>query len=519
MKSLFDEPLFIFEMANNHMGSEALGLAMVEALARVAKSFPFRFGFKFQFRDLDTFIHPACQARMDLKYVKRFRETQLAPEQFRRLKAAVESHGFVTLCTPFDEPSVDRIEEMGFDIIKIASCSFTDWPLLERIVKTDTPLIASTAGTGLEEIDKVVSFFQHRDKEFALMHCVGEYPTRIENLQLNQIDLLKQRYPQVPVGYSTHEEPDNTHSIQMAIAKGACLFEKHVALETEIFKKNDYSATPAQVEQWLRSADQAYRMNGVSSRRAAATDKELADLRQFKRGVFASRKIVPGEKIDATNTFFAFPNSDGQLLANDMSKYIEYHAGREIEKGGPVAAVETESIDKREKIYGIVQRVKKMLADRNIVVPGMATLEISHHYGLERFEEVGCTIINVINREYCKKLIVVLPGQQHPEQYHKIKEETFVVLDGDLRLTLDGAVKECRRGDVVTVSRGMRHPFSSEHGAIIEEISSTHYKDDSYYTDEAILRNKDRKTVLSYWMEGSPGCSCRRSAFQDGMQP
>ncbi len=72
-----------------------------------------------------------------------------------------------------------------------------------------------------------------------------------------------------------------------------------------------------------------------------------------------------------------------------------------------------------------------MLADRNIVVPGMATLEISHHYGLDRFEEVGCTIINVINREYCKKLIVVLPGQRHPEQYHKIKEETFVVLDGD----------------------------------------------------------------------------------------
>jgi quercetin dioxygenase-like cupin family protein len=242
-------------------------------------------------------------------------------------------------------------------------------------------------------------------------------------------------------------------------------------------------------------------MSGVSGRRAQATDKELADLRQFKRGVFASRKIAKGGKVDRTNTFFAFPNSDGQLLANDMSKYIEYYAERDIEKDGPIASNEIRSVDKREKVYGIVQRVKKMLADRNIVVPGMATLEISHHYGLDRFEDVGCTIINVINREYCKKLIVVLPGQKHPEQYHKIKEETFVVLDGDVKLTLDGAVKECRRGDVVTVNRGTKHPFTSKNGAIIEEISSTHYKDDSYYTDEAILRNTDRKTVLSYWME------------------
>ena len=500
-KNMFDEPLFIFEMANNHMGSVDHGLAMIAAFADVARKFPFRFAFKFQLRDLDTFIHPGYQARMDLKYVKRFRETQLSREQFQRLKAAVESHGLVPMCTPFDEPSVDLIEEMGFGIIKIASCSFTDWPLLERIVKTDKPLIASTAGVGLEEIDKVVSFFQHREKEFALMHCVGEYPTRIDSLQMNQIDLLKQRYPGVAIGYSTHEEPDNMDSIQLAIAKGASIFEKHVAVETDVFKKNDYSATPEQVGRWLRSADKAYRMSGVSGRRAQATDKELADLRQFKRGVFASSKIAKGGKIDRTNTFFAFPNSDGQLLANDMSKYIEYYAERDIEKDGPIASNEIRSVDKREKVYGIVQRVKKMLADRNIVVPGMATLEISHHYGLDRFEDVGCTIINVINREYCKKLIVVLPGQKHPEQYHKIKEETFVVLDGDVKLTLDGAVKECRRGDVVTVNRGTKHPFTSKNGAIIEEISSTHYKDDSYYTDEAILRNTDRKTVLSYWME------------------
>ncbi len=500
MPTYFDEPLFVFEMANNHMGSVDHGLDMIQAFGDVAGRFPFRFALKFQFRHFETFIHPDYQSRSDLKYVKRFSATKLTKEQFQRLKDAADARNFIAMCTPFDELSVDLAEQMGFDILKIASCSFTDWPLLERIARTDKPLIASTAGATIKNIDKVVSFFRHRGKQFAIMHCVGEYPTTVDHLQLNQIDLLKQRYQDVPVGFSTHEEPSNLASIQMAIAKGAVIFEKHIAIDTLEFKKNDYSATPEQTGLWLDSAAQAFQMCGIIGNRSKATEKELADLRQFKRGVFTSRKIAKGEKIDRINTFFAFPNSDGQLLANDMSKYIDYYAEKDIEERGAIKTDEIKAIDKRERVYNVVQRVKRMLVDGNVVVPGMATLEISHHYGLERFEEYGCTIINVINREYCKKLILLFPGQKHPEQYHKLKEETFVVLHGDVQLTLDDTLKRCKRGDIVTVNRGVRHPFTSTGGAIIEEISSTHLKDDSYYTDEEILKNGNRKTVLSYWM-------------------
>jgi len=500
MNNYFDKPLFIFEMANNHMGSVDHGLTMIKTFADISKPYKFQFAFKFQFRNIDTFIHPDYKARIDLKNVKRFSETQLTREQFQQMKNALLDNGFISVCTPFDEPSVDLIEEMDFNIIKIASCSFTDWPLLERIVLTNKPIIASTAGATLEDMDKVVSFLRNREKQFAILHCVGEYPTHIDTLNMNQIDLLKRRYPDVPVGYSTHEEPDNVESIQIAIAKGASIFEKHVAIETDVFKKNDYSATPDQIVRWLQSAERAYRMGGITGERSKSTDKELTDLRQFKRGVFASRKIVRGSKIDHTNTFYAFPNITGQLLANDISKYTEYFAEIDIDTYAPVVISGIKSIDKREKIYSIVQHVKKILSIGNVVVPGMATLEISHHYGLDRFDEIGCTIINVINREYCKKLIVLLPGQKHPEQYHNVKEETFVVLYGDVQLTLNGVEKQCKSGDVVTVTRGTKHIFASDNGAVIEEISSTHYKDDSYYTDGAILQNHDRKTYISYWL-------------------
>lgn len=495
-KDIFSK-LFIFEMANNHMGSVEHGLKIIRDVHQASKGFPFKFGFKFQFRDLDTFIHPDHKQRMDLKYVKRFSETRLDASQFKTLKDEVDKLGFVSICTPFDERSVDLIEKMGFSIIKIASCSFTDWPLLERVVATDKPVIASTAGAKLEDIDKVVSFLEHRGKTFALMHCVAEYPTQNSNLELDQIDLFRSRYPQAAIGYSTHENPSNFDAVKIAIAKGALLLERHVGVGS----LNTYSSTPEQIKQWLTAAQEAFTMCGVKDKRLEFTPEETASLRALGRGVFAGRPIKKGERITMSDVFLAIPTLDDQIIAGDLSKYTEFYAKTDIKTNQPVLLTNLNKVDNREKIYAIVQKVKNVLKEGNIGVPGMLTLEISHHYGVDRFNEYGCTIINFINREYCKKLIILIPGQRHPEQYHEKKEETFHVLYGDVLLDLDGTEKQSKAGDIITVERGKKHIFSSKNGAVIEEISSTHYKDDSFYTDPEIAKNKHRKTLISYWMD------------------
>src|SRR5262245_61472973 len=103
-------PLFIFELANNHMGDVAHGVAVIRAFAEVARDFPaFRFGFKLQYRELDTFIHPDPQVTAGSKYVKRFSETRLTDAQFRELVKEIGACGFVKICTPFDEASVDKV--------------------------------------------------------------------------------------------------------------------------------------------------------------------------------------------------------------------------------------------------------------------------------------------------------------------------------------------------------------------------------------------------------------------------
>ncbi|MBF0558427.1 MAG: N-acetylneuraminate synthase family protein [Nitrospirae bacterium] len=488
-------------MANNHMGEVEHGIKIIRMFQEACKGFDFKFAFKFQYRDLDTFIHPDFKSRTDIKYVKRFMETNITEEQKKLLKDEAKKLGFSAICTPFDENSVALIEKHDYDIVKIASCSFTDWPLLERIAQTDKPIIASTAGASLEDIDKVVSFFEHRDKVICLMHCVGEYPTKRENLQLNQIDLLRTRYPEISIGYSTHESPDNTDAVGIAVGKGATVFERHVGVKTEKYDLNAYSSSPEHVSAWLKSAAGAFEMCGISGKRYDGTDKERSDLRGLQRGIFAKGPIKKGEKISAANTFCAIPNVEKQIVANEMSKYMEYIADRDIEKNGPVLLTDVTTSNLRDKVLKIINQVKTILVESRVALPNRMEMEISHHYGIDKFYEWGATIINCINREYCKKLIILLPGQNHPIHYHSKKEETFHVLFGDMGVHLDGVDKECKAGDMIIVERGKKHSFSSKKGAIFEEISTTHYKDDSFYDDKEVINNTNRKTALTFWAD------------------
>lgn len=503
-----NKPLFIFELANNHNGNEEFGVKIINEISKVAEPYKniFDFAFKFQYRNLETFIHPDFKNRVDMKYIKRFLDTELKESNFLNLKSAVEKNGLKTICTPFDEISVDKIISQNYDIIKIASCSFTDWPLLEKIATAGKSVIASTAGSSLEEIDNVVTFFTNRKVDLTLMHCVGEYPTIRENLQLNQIDLLKNRYKDLKIGFSTHEEPSNMDSIRIAISKGASVFERHVALNSPEYLINGYSSTPEQVAMWLETAKDTLIMCGVFNERKPMTDKELNDLRGLKRGVFSSIDIKAGELIDLSKVMFAIPCGEEQLLANDMSKYNEYVASVDIKKFEAIDYNKIQVRNMRLRIAEIIEQVRKVILDSKIALPSHFEMEISHHYGVENFEENGAVILSIVNREYCKKLIVLLPNQKHPVHYHVKKEETFNVLYGELQVELNGEDVCLKEGSLLTVERGDKHSFYTKSGCIFEEISTTHYKDDSYYDDEKIANSKKRKTIvpitLDYLLEG-----------------
>lgn len=500
MNNKFDyNDLFILDMANNHQGSLEHGKKIIKACGEVIKKHNVKTAFKFQFRNLDTFIHPDYLEYTENKHIKRFRGTGLSLEEFSILKKEIIENGMITICTPFDEESVDNIMELDFDIVKVASCSADDWPLLEKISQTGKPVVCSTAGLNIKQIDNIVSFFEHRGVHFAIMHCIAIYPTPEDKLELNQIGFLKKRYPQITIGFSTHEEPNNFDIVKMAFAKGARIFERHVGLETDEIKLNAYSSNPEKLDHWIEAYKKAVKVCGVENR-SPADRSEMESLHSLKRGVFATQRIKKGEQLNRKKVFFAIPLLDGQLISGEWNELLI--ADKNYDNGEALSSSLKKTIPaKKELIYQIIHEIKGMLNESKIVVGSAFSVELSHHYGIERFREIGATIIDCINREYCKKLIVLMPSQKHPYHYHKKKEETFQVLSGEMVVELAGKRRIMYPGDTILVQPGVWHKFESHEGVIFEEISTTHYNDDSFYEDKSInqLKRELRKTKLINW--------------------
>lgn len=501
MKQFRLNDLFIYDLANNHQGDMDHARNIIREVARVNNAAGVRGAIKFQFRQLDSFIHPDFQDRMDLKFVKRFSETRLEMEQFWDLAGFIRDQGLYTMCTPFDEDSVDVICDMDLDVIKIASCSAADRPLLQKIARANKPVVASTGGLRVEEIDWLVNFLEYARVNFAVMHCVAIYPTPDGQLQLNQIEAMTSRYRDVPIGWSTHENQDNTSAIQIAYAKGAELFERHVGLNTEDYTLNGYSSTPQQLERWLAAYLDARAMLGAVER-APAPAEETQTLRELKRGVFARRDISAGKTLERDDVFFAMPTEQGQLVTDDWRAGIVADQDY-VAKAALSDALSQLERDDEQLVYQIMLQIRGMLNRGNVRINEDAAIEISHHFGLQRFREFGAVIITCINRAYAKKLIVMLPRQKHPYHFHKQKEETFHLIDGDLEVVKNGMPQRLEPGDTFLVEQEAWHKFHTLDGCIFEEVSTVDKHGDSFYEDPAIARMErtERKTNVDSWRD------------------
>lgn len=501
MDSRFDfNDLVVFDLANNHQGSVEHGLNVIRGVGETAKRHGVRGALKFQFRQLDTFVHPAHKKESDVKHINRFLSTRLEPSDYQILFDEVKRQGLLTMCTPFDEESVDLIVRMGFDILKIASCSASDWPLLEKAADSDLPVVCSIGGLERSQVDDLVSFFKHRGVDFALMYCVSIYPTPSELMNLNMIGIMKERYPDVTIGWSTHEDQDDTMPVAIAYGKGARMFERHVGVENEEVTLNAYSSNPEQMDRWLAALHHARTLCGGDSwRPVVPQEREAMD--GLRRGVYAKRPIKAGSTVGRDQVYFAMPYVEGQLPSGSWQEGAVAKA--EVKPDAPLLkdALEVPENSDVMVLKEAVHEIKALLNQARISLGPEFGTEYSHHYGISSFRKFGAVIINCINREYCKKIIVQLPGQRHPSHFHKRKEETFQVLYGTMSVNVDGHIRHLQPGDTCLVMPGVWHSFWSDEGCVFEEVSTTHFNDDSFYADKEInhMKRHERKTVVDHW--------------------
>ena len=359
-KDIFEE-LFMLELANNHLGSLERGLKIVAEFAQVVRFNNVRATIKLQFRDVDSFIHKDFVDRKDLRYVKKTLETRLTDEDLATLVRAIRQAGFTATATPFDERSVDLCVELGIPILKLASSDLNDWVLIEKIAKTKKPVVVSTGGSSLKDVDDIVTFFANRNIPLGINHCVSLYPTEDSELELNQIDFLRNRYPDNTIGFSSHEYSNWSNSMFIAYAKGARMFERHIDIQTDGVKVSPYCSLPHQVDEWFRAFHKAKEMCGApGTQKRIPPKKEIEYLDALVRGVYAKADLPEGHCLVDDDVYLAIPLQKGQLSCRELMRGEMLL--KAVQRDAPI------KIDDIESPYSQIPSLKKTIYQRGLDV-------------------------------------------------------------------------------------------------------------------------------------------------------
>lgn len=362
MSSEIFNDLFVLELANNHWGKIERGLKIIHDFAEVVKANNVRAAIKLQFRDVDNFIHQDFRSREDVRYIKKTIDTHLPWDSLRQMVEAVRDVGMVTMVTPFDEVSVDKCVEFGVDVLKIASSDIRDKTLLRKMAASGLPVVASSGGADAEHIDALVNYFTSRNIPFALNHCVSLYPSEDSELELNQIDYLRDRYPGIVIGLSTHEHRDWHDSILIAYGKGARTFERHIDIDYEGVPVSAYCTRPEQADVWFKAFNKAKEMCGdPATFRREVPEKERRYLDALVRGTYAKHDLPAGHVLTDADVFHMVPLLKGQISTR------EFEGGEKLTR--PVAAGTAIQLADLDAHYAKDAALAELIADRGMDAP------------------------------------------------------------------------------------------------------------------------------------------------------
>ena len=221
------QPCYVVaEIGINHNGDLALAKRLIDVAVASGCN-----AVKFQKRTVEVVYSAAELARVrespfgttngELK-----RALEFGREQYAEINAHCRAAGIVWFASPWDEGSVDFLEEFNVPCHKVASASLTDDRLLRHIRSARKPIILSTGMSTMEQIDHAVEILGRED--LVLLHATSTYPATYDELNLKVIPVLAKRFD-VPVGYSGHET--GIASSVASVALGAVMVERHLTLD------------------------------------------------------------------------------------------------------------------------------------------------------------------------------------------------------------------------------------------------------------------------------------------------
>lgn len=318
--------MIIGEVAQSHDGSLGLAHSFIDAIADAgADAVKFQTHIAAEESTLSepwrVKFSPQDETRYDY-----WRRMEFTRDQWLGLKKHSDDRGVLFLSTPFSEKAADLLSEIGMKVWKIASGEISNIPLLQKVIAGGQPVILSSGMSNWKELDLAVETVRSNGNPLAVLQCTSAYPCPPENVGLNVLEILRDRY-NLPVGLSDHS--GKIYAGLAAVTLGAEVLEVHVAFDRKMFGPDvPASITVGELEQLVQGVRDIERMMASPINKEAAAN-ELSELRAiFTKSVVARRDVQAGTILDLSHLTLKKPGTG--LPASDLSSLLGKRLCRNI---------------------------------------------------------------------------------------------------------------------------------------------------------------------------------------------
>jgi sialic acid synthase SpsE len=290
-------PFIIAEMACAHNGSVEQAKKLVDVAVNSKAD-----AIQLQFFVADETVTPLHEAYETIKKI------EFSIEQWRDIVNYSKQFDINVFVCTYDVPSVNLAIDLGCDGIKLNSSDLSNPEVLRAVSSTSIPFTLGTGASTIEEVKSGLYFLEtHGAENVILMYGVQNFPTEIEDLNISRLDLIKEKFPNIPVGFADHTSGDNPlaqYIDLIALGKCDCVLEKHITLDRSL-KGIDYQAAlePSEFENYVERMKYSFKSIG-SKTFDSFTESDLKYRKFQKKSIVAKRNLQKGEVLSKNDISF-----------------------------------------------------------------------------------------------------------------------------------------------------------------------------------------------------------------------
>jgi sialic acid synthase len=325
-----DEPCYVIaEIGHNHQGDVEQAKRLIDAAKDCGAS-----AVKLQKRSNQTLYTREFYEQPydnELSFGRTYGEHREALEfdkgEYRELLAYAREAGITLFATAFDFESADELAELGAPAFKFASGDLKNTPLQRHVAAFGKPMLLSTGGATMADIDRAVDTIVPLNDQVAVLQCTAAYPADVEDLNLSVITTLRERFPQLVIGLSDHQ-----NGIAMAVVAymlGARVIEKHFTLDHALKGRDHaFSLMPEGFRRLVRDVHRVPAALGDAEKRPLPVEAD--PLEKMGKKLVASRDLELGHVLAPDDLAIKSP-ADGGLPPYELDRLV----GRRLRR--PVA--------------------------------------------------------------------------------------------------------------------------------------------------------------------------------------